>query len=119
MLSGYVNHVMDVMQVVSQLNVPEPMKRTEMPTRPWQYVAVDLMGPMPTGENLLVVVDHYSRYNEVVITHSTTSGKITNAPNEIFARFGFPHSLKSDNGRQFASEELSLRGFRKKRTLNI
>ncbi|XP_028413774.1 uncharacterized protein K02A2.6-like [Dendronephthya gigantea] len=92
-------------QVVSQYNVPEPMKRTEMPTGPWQDVAVDLMGPMPTGEYLLVVVDYYSRYYEVSIMHSTTSEKIIKALNEIFARFGFPYSLKSDNGRQFVSEE--------------
>lgn len=81
------------------------MKRTQMPTGPWQDVAVDLMGPMPTGENLLVVVDYYSRYYEVVVMHSTTSEKIITALNDIFARFGFPHSLKSDNGRQFVSEE--------------
>ena len=37
--------------------------------------------------------------------HSTTSEKIVTALNNIFARFGYPHSLKSDNGRQFVSEE--------------
>ena len=41
---------------------PEPMQRTEPPTGPWQDVATDLMGPMPIGENLLVVFDYYSRY---------------------------------------------------------
>ncbi len=92
-------------QVVGQFTVPEPMRRTEMPTGPWQDIAVDLMGPMPTGESLLVVVDYYSRYYEVVIMHSTTSRRIINALNEIFARYGFPHSLKSDNGAQFVSEE--------------
>ena len=92
-------------QVVSQPKVPEPLKRTQMPTGPWQDVAVDLMGPMPTGENLLVVVDYYSRYYEVVVIHSTTSEKIITTLNDILARFGFPHSLKSDNGRQFVSEE--------------
>ena len=42
------------------------MKRTEPPSGPWQDVAVDLMGPIPTGENLLLVVDYYSRYYEVM-----------------------------------------------------
>ncbi|XP_044163820.1 uncharacterized protein K02A2.6-like [Acropora millepora] len=91
-------------QVVGQLNVLEPMKRTEPPSGPWQDVAVDLMGPMPTGESLLVVVDYYSRYYEVVIMHSTTTEKIVDALSTIFARFGFPYSLKSDNGSQFLSE---------------
>ena len=84
-------------QVVGQLNVPEPMKRTEPPSGPWQDVAVDLMGPMLRGESLLVVVDYYSRYYEVVIMNSTTTEKIVDALSTIFARFGFPHSLKSDN----------------------
>ena len=81
------------------------MKRTEPPSGPWQDVAVDLMGLMPTGESLLVVVNYYSRYYEVVIMHSTTTEKIVDALSSIFARFGFPHSLKSDNGPQFLSED--------------
>ena len=45
-------------QVVGQLNVPEPMKRNDPPSRPWQDVTADLMGPMPIGESLLVVDDY-------------------------------------------------------------
>ena len=52
-----------------------------------------------------MIVDYYSRYYEVVVMHSTTSEKIVTALNDIFARFGYPHSLKWDNGRQFVSEE--------------
>ena len=92
-------------QVVGQLNVPEPMKRTEPPSGPWQDVVVDLMGRMPTGESLLVVVNYYSRYYEVVIMHSTTTEKIVEVLSSNFTRFGFPHSLKSDNGPQFLSED--------------
>ena len=87
-------------QVVGQYSPPEPMQRTEPPTGPWQDLAVDLMGPMPSGENLLVVVDYYSRYYEVVVMRSTTSPKIIAALTEIFARFGYPYSLKADNGSQ-------------------
>jgi transposase InsO family protein len=92
-------------QVVGQFSPPEPMMRTEPPMGPWQDIAIDLMGPMPTGESLLVVVDYYSRFYEVVIMRSTTTQKVTVALSDIFARFGFPHSLKSDNGPQFVSEE--------------
>ena len=34
---------------------------------PWQDVAIDLMEPMPGGENLLVVVDYYSRFFDAVV----------------------------------------------------
>ena len=39
--------------------------------------------------------------------HSTTTEKIVDALSSNFARFGFPHSLKSDNGPQFLSEDFS------------
>ena len=51
-------------QVLSQLSPPEPMQRTEPPTGPWQDVAIDMMGPLPTGENMLVIVDYYSRFSD-------------------------------------------------------
>ena len=92
-------------QLVGPYLAPEPMQRTEPPTGPWQDIAIDLMGPMPTGESLLVVVDYYSRYFEVVTMRSTTAQKVITALVEIFARYGFPHSLKSDNGQQFVSKK--------------
>lgn len=95
-------------QAVSQsFSPPEPMKRSEPPTGPWQDVAVDLMGPMPTGENLFVVVDYYSRFFEVVIMKTTTTSKIIEALIPMFTRYGYPFTLKSDNGSQFVSTEFN------------
>ena len=76
-------------RVAGQYSPPEPMQRTKPPTGPWQDVTVDLMGPMPSRENLLVVVDYYSRYYEVVVMRSTTTPKIITALPEIFSRFGY------------------------------
>jgi len=45
------------------------MQTVEPPTGPWQDVAIDVLGPLPSGESLLVVVDYYSRFFEVVIMH--------------------------------------------------
>lgn len=45
----------------------EPLKRTEMPMEPWEYVGVDFLGPLPGGEKLMLVVDYYSRYFEVEV----------------------------------------------------
>ena len=72
-------------QVVGQYSPPEPMQRSEPPNRPWQDLAADLMGPMPSGESLLVAVDYYSRYCEVEIMRSTTTSKTFAALTEIFA----------------------------------
>ena len=63
------------------------------------------MGPLPSGESLLIVVDYYSRFFEVVIMQSTTSQKMIEALTPIFARYGYPFTLKSDNAAQFVLEE--------------
>ena len=82
-------------QVVGEFCAPEPMQRVEPPSGPRQDVAIDVQGHLPSGENLLVVVEYYSHFFEVVIMHSTP----------IFTRYGDPFSLKSDNAPQFVSEE--------------
>ena len=81
------------------------MQRVEPPTGPWQDIAIDAIGPLPSGENLLIVVDYYSRFFEVVIMHSITSRKMIEALTPIFTRYGYPFSLKADNAPHFVSEE--------------
>ena len=44
-------------QLVTKETITPPMKITRMPERPWQDLALDLLGPMLTGEHLLVLVD--------------------------------------------------------------
>ena len=51
-----------------------------------------------TGESISVVVDYYSRFLEVAILKSTTSAKVIEAITPMFARFGVPFSLRTDNG---------------------
>ena len=94
-------------QVVGLPTPPEPVKSTALPTSPWVDLAADLMGPLPSGEHLFVVVDYFSRYVEVKVMKTTTAQKIIAALDEIFARNGLPWSIKTDNGRQFIAQELT------------
>lgn len=91
--------------LVSAPAPPEPMKRTELPSHPWQHIAIDFLGPLPSGHNLFVIVDYYSRFIEVEIMTKIDSAKAIAKLKNIFARFGFPISITADNGRQFISEE--------------
>ncbi|CAH1233137.1 RTL1 [Branchiostoma lanceolatum] len=77
-------------QVVSEQTPPEPMARVMPPTGAWQACGADLLGPLPTGETVLVVVDYYSRFYEIAIMKSTSSQKVIEALEVIFARFGNP-----------------------------
>ena len=62
--------------MVSKHVPPPPIKPTRLPERAWQEIAVDLLGPLPTGEHLLVVVDYFSRWMEVDVLRSTTSAAV-------------------------------------------
>ena len=99
-------------QLVSRPANPEPIKPTPSPRGPWQDLAVDLLGPLPSGDSVLVVVDYFSRFYEIRVMRSTTSEKIIERLEEIFTTHGLPLSVTSDNGSQFRSDvfERYLRG---------
>ena len=69
---------------------------TVLPEYPWQVV----------GSDLLLVEDHFSRYSEVVRMKTTTSLAIVTALKAIFACHGTPERARSDNGPQYASEQI-------------
>ena len=71
------------------------MARAYPPSGPCRDCAADIMGPLPSGENLHVIVDYYSRYFEVVILRSTTSAKVIDSLKPIFAQFGVSNTLKA------------------------
>ena len=68
-------------------------------------MAVDYLGPAPSGEHILVVVDYYSRYYETDVVWTVTSQQTIKSLEAIFARHGLPEVLTSDNGPNFDSEE--------------
>ena len=93
-------------QLVAQSPPPELMRRTEFPSEPCCDLAGDLLGPMLSGEYLLVVVDYYSRYFKVAILKSVTSRRIIDTLETMFSTHGIPISMKTDNGAQFISDEM-------------
>ena len=54
----------------------------------------------------LLVVDYYSRYIEVQKLKSTTSASIITALKAVFSHHGIPAAVVSDNGPQYASQEM-------------
>ncbi|XP_062538474.1 uncharacterized protein K02A2.6-like [Armigeres subalbatus] len=62
--------------LVSSLGPPEPLKRTRMPDKPWNDIAIDFMGPLPSSHNLLVMVDYFTRFTEVVVMKQITAAAV-------------------------------------------
>lgn len=54
------------------------------------------------GKNYLIWTDAYTKWPEVIEMNSI---QLTEKLREIFARFGLPNKLISDNGPQFRSNE--------------
>ena len=84
----------------------EPIQQHDFAARPWSKVAVDLCDL--DGRTLLVISDYYSNYIEVARITSITSKSIIKELKAVFARFGIPEVLVTDNGTQFSSAEFSV-----------
>ena len=81
-----------------------PLHPWEWATAPWQQLHIDFAGPFQNSM-FLVVVDAHSKWPEVIPLSSTTTSKTIEVLRDLFARFGIPEQIVSDNGPQFASEE--------------
>ncbi|XP_062558121.1 uncharacterized protein K02A2.6-like [Armigeres subalbatus] len=90
-------------RLVSQPDRPEPMMRRAMPDKPWVDVAIDFLGPLPSGDYLLVIIDYFSRYKEIEILRRITANETADKLERIFVRLGYPRTITLDNGRQFVS----------------
>ena len=91
------------------VNIPsqEPINSTQLPNGPWESLAVDYHGPLPSGDYVLVVIDEYSRFAEIDFTKSTSANATIPKLDRIFSSYGIPFQLKSDNGAPFNSKTFS------------
>lgn len=79
----------------------EPMICHELPSRPWEKIAVDLFDL--NGVDFMVTVDYYSSFFEVDRMTSKTADEVVKKLKAHLARHGIPDQLVSDNGQPFSS----------------
>ena len=58
-------------------------------------------------KDYIVIVDYFSRFPEVKRLKSTTTQSVLNTLKTMFARYGIPEVLRSDNGPQFNFQEFT------------
>ena len=75
----------------------------QYPSALWERVHIDFREW--NKNNLLVLVDAFSKWPEMKLMSSTTTQKTIEALNDIFSTHGFPAILVSDNRPQFTSSE--------------
>ena len=83
---------------------PEPLESTPFPQRPWWRIAADLCEW--DGRDFLVIIDYFSRYILAEEMPDTRSQTVISKLHKVFCLFGVPHTLVTDYGPQFVSEEL-------------
>ena len=54
------------------VSLSQRMYPSSMPQQPWEELALDLLGPLPSGDSLLFLLDYYSRWIEVDVIRATT-----------------------------------------------
>ncbi|XP_023222220.1 uncharacterized protein K02A2.6-like [Centruroides sculpturatus] len=82
-----------------------PIHKWETPTRNWQRIHIDYAGPF-INHYFFIVVDAKSKWPEIFYTKKAPDTSITiHFLREVFARFGLPEILVSDNASIFKSQE--------------
>ena len=81
----------------------EPQKSHEVPGKCWDKVSMDLFGPMPSKNHIVVVQDLASRFPDAKLVTSTKGEKVLPALANIYDTYGNPSKQLSDNGPPFNS----------------
>ena len=81
-----------------------PLHPWTWPQKPWQRVHLDFAGPFQ-GSMFFLAVDACSKWPEVEVMTSTTTGKTLDVLRRWFSSNGLPEAVVTDNGPQFVSEE--------------
>lgn len=75
-------------------------------SQPWSRLHLDFLGPLK-GKMYLVIVDSSSKWIECIEMEPTTAEQVIKVLRAIFARFGLPVEVVSDQGPPFTSTEFS------------
>ena len=83
---------------------PAPLHPWSWPTKPWQRLHIDFVGPF-LGTNFLVIVDAHSKWPEIFEMTNTSTAKTIATLRHLFSTYGLPEQIVSDNGPQFTAAE--------------
>ncbi|XP_021711358.1 uncharacterized protein K02A2.6-like [Aedes aegypti] len=94
-------------QLVTKTSKPLPIKMTELPKNPWEYVSMDFASASDSHNwKALVLTDNYSRFLVAIPMDKTDTDAVKRVLRRIFNTYYVPKTLKSDNGPPFNSTEL-------------
>ena len=77
------------------------LQPNEIPTKPWEIVSVDMIGPLPESDGfdaILIFVDRFSKKAEIIPTNVELSsmGTAKHYRDNVFKHHGLPRKVISD-----------------------
>ncbi|XP_022856703.1 uncharacterized protein LOC111377807 [Olea europaea var. sylvestris] len=91
----------------------QPAQSLSIVTSPWPFAkwGIDFIGPLPKGRGsatfAIVAIDYFTKWVEAeplaLITEANTTKFVWK---NVICRFSIPHSIVSDNGRQFDNRKM-------------
>ena len=84
-----------------------PLHPWACPSAPGSRINLDYAGPI-AGQMFLVLIDAHTKWLEVFPVPAATSTETIQQLRTTFARFGLPHTVVTDNGSCFTSEEFAI-----------
>ncbi|XP_064468632.1 uncharacterized protein K02A2.6-like [Ornithodoros turicata] len=95
-------HCLECQQAQPMPPAKEPLSWPSTTIR-WSRVHIDYAGPIDEMM-LLIVVDSFSRWIEAITVKNASSEQTVKELRSVFARFGIPHCVVSDNGTPFTGK---------------
>ena len=87
--------------------VKAPLHPWALPAKPWQHIHLDFAGPV-ARKMPFIAVDAHSKWPEVILMESTTTSKTIRVLQDMFACWGIPEQIVTDNGLQFISSDITM-----------
>ena len=90
-----------------QRHVKAPLAQFKVPTRRFDHINIDIVGPLPPSQGftyLFTVVDRFTRWPEAIPLSDISAASCAQALiRHWISRFGVPSEISSDRGAQFTS----------------
>lgn len=87
---------------------PIPITRTEIPDRPWQYLAIDFYSKEnPFPFKIVVIQDYFSKFVKAAFINATSTEETVRFVSAACENLRLPETIISDNGPPFQSESFS------------
>ena len=91
-------------QETAPLPAAPPVASWNWPSGPWKRLHMDFAGEFK-GFFFLIVIDSYSKWLEIFRMTRISAASTISQLRRLFATFGIPEHVVTDNGTQFMSEE--------------